>query len=342
MFFFLNDIFFGGVKLKKKRAIVLTLGIVAILMVVSLTALLSNTGTFAPNSVDPLVPNPTPTPTPTPIRSPTATSKPSPTQSPAPISEPSATPMPTVTPTATLTPSSTPTSTGVPTPSPTSTPSPIETPTPTATPVPTGTPAPTPIPKPSPFPTPNPASIIFSDSFQSGNTSAWTNIDSSGVNLGVKNSMLECSTNSATSANWGYVYKWLNQTYRSLDWRWYVYFGNLPTTDGDIVGAGGIYNSAIEGNFTLANIVTSLSVVHQNGANYWRIDYVNNNAISSLISTSIVLSNHWYLVELNAVEGAGKGEVHLFLDDVETLNATALTNNNSGIDHVSVGWWNNS
>ena len=64
---------------------------------------------------------------------------------------------------------------------------------------------------------------------------------------------------------------------------------------------------------------------------------MNNNAISSLISTSIVLSNHWYLVELNAVEGAGKGEVHLFLDDVETLNATALTNNNSGIDHVSVG-----
>ena len=73
--------------------------------------------------------------------------------------------------------------------------------------------------------------------------------------------MLECSTNSATSANWGYVYKWLDQTYRSFDWRWYVYFGNLPTTDGDIVGAGGIYNSAIEGNFTLANIVTSLSVV---------------------------------------------------------------------------------
>ena len=104
------------------------------------------------------------------------------------------------------------------------------------------------------------------------------------------------------------------------------------------MGAGGIYNSAIEGTFTSANIVSSLSVVHQNGVNYWRLDYVDNTAIYSLTSTSTVLTDTWYLVELNAVEGAGNGEVHLFLNDVETLNATGLTNNlNSGIDHISVG-----
>ena len=203
---------------------------------------------------------------------------------------------------------------------------------------PTQTPTSSPIPTPSPLPTPNPASIVFSDDFQSGNTSAWTNTDSSGVTLGVKNSMLECSTSGASNSNWGYVFKWLNQTYTTLDWRWYVYFGNLPTTDGNIIGAGGMYNSAIEGNFTPANGVCSVSVIRQNGANYWRLDYVNSGPIYSLNSTSTVEPNMWYLVELKAVQGAENGEVHFYLNDVEILNALGLTNNNnSGIDHVSVG-----
>ncbi len=323
--------------IKKKAAIILTVGIIVILIVFSLNALLSNTEVSPTKNID-SQPGSLPTASPVPTRSPTPTDKPTPTPTATqtPTVAPSSAPTPTSPPTPT--PTSTPTTTPSPTPSPTQTPTPTPTPSPSPSPTPTATPVPTPIPTPSPLPTPNPATIIFSDDFQSGNTSAWTNIDSSGVNLGVKNSILECSTDGATAANWGYVYKWLNQTYTSLDWRWYVYFGNLPTTDGNIVGAGGIYNSAIEGNFTSANIVTSLSVVRQNGANYWRLDFVNNTTIYSLNSTSTVLPNTWYLVELNAVEGAGNGEVHLFLNDAETLNATGLTNNlNSGIDHVSVG-----
>ena len=156
--------------------------------------------------------------------------------------------------------------------------------------------------------------------------------------MGVKNSMLECSTNGATADNWGYVYKWLNQSYSSLDWRWYVFFGNLPATDGNIIGAGGIYNSAIEGNFTPANVVLSLNVVVHNGASYWRMDYFNDTGLINQNSTATVQPNTWYLVELKAVQGAGNGEVHFYLNNVETLSATGLTNNNNtGIDHVSVG-----
>jgi hypothetical protein len=150
--------------------------------------------------------------------------------------------------------------------------------------------------------------------------------------------MIECSSNFATSNNWGYVYKVLNQTYTSLDWRWYVYFGNLPTTEGNIIGVGGMYNSAAQTNFIPANGVCSLNVVRQNGACYWRLDYLNTTSSYSLNSTSTVLANTWYLVELSAVQGAGNGEVHLFLNDVETLNVTGLTNNmNSGIDQFTVG-----
>jgi hypothetical protein len=99
-----------------------------------------------------------------------------------------------------------------------------------------------------------------------------------------------------------------------------------------------MYNSAIEGNFTPANGVCNLNVARQNGSCYWNFNYVNGNAVYSINSTSTVLPNVWYLVELKAVRGAGNGEAHFYLNDEEILNATGLTNNhNNGIDHVSVG-----
>ena len=117
-----------------------------------------------------------------------------------------------------------------------------------------------------------------------------------------------------------------------------MFFDNLPTTDGNIIGAGGIYNSAIEGNFTPANAICSLSVMRQNDACVWSLYYVDNMSVHCVNSTQTVQPQRWYLVELKAVQGAGNGEVHLYLNDVETLNAAALTNNkNSGIDHVSIG-----
>jgi hypothetical protein len=275
----------------------------------------------------PTRPTPTPTMAPTPSLTPKATATPSPTSAPTPSATP--TPHPTNTPT--------PTPTATPTPSPTATPTATPTPEPTATPTPT--PAPTPIPTPSPMPSPSPgSSVLFTDGFESGNTNAWTNTENCGVNLGVENSMLECSTDYGTINNWGYVYKVLNQSYTTIYWRWYLFFGNLPTTDGNLIGAGGIYNSAIENNFAATNGVCSLDVARQNGSCYWSLVYVNGNEICSVNSTSTVSSNTWYLVELQAVQGAGNGEVHFYLNNVETLNALGLTNNNnSGIDHVSIG-----
>jgi len=257
--------------------------------------------------------SPSPNPTLTPTKSPIPSQKPAST----PNSSPTPSPEPTITPTS-------PTTAPTPTPAPTATPSP--------------TPTPSPISTPSPIPTPSQSSLVFNDSFQSGNMSAWTNTDSNFVHLEVKNSVLECSTNGAANNNWGYVYKWLNQTYRSLDWRWYLYFENLPTTDGNVIGAGGIYNSAVEGNFTPANCVCNLNVLRQNGSYCWSFDFVNGTSVYSLNSTSTVSPNVWYLIELKAVQGTDNGEVHFYLNDEEILNATGLANNNNnGIDHVSVG-----
>ncbi len=150
--------------------------------------------------------------------------------------------------------------------------------------------------------------------------------------------MLECSTPYATEGNWGYVYKVLDQTYPTLYWRWYIYFSELPATDGNIIGCGGIYNSAIESNYTPANAACSLNVVNIGGDCYWNMVYVNNDVLYSLNSTITIQPGTWYLVELKAVQGSGNGEAHFYLNNVETLTATGLTNNhNIGLNHVSIG-----
>ena len=57
-----------------------------------------------------------------------------------------------------------------------------------------------------------------------------------------------------------------------------------------------------------------------------------------MTATQTIQAGTWYLVELKAVEGVGNGEAQFYLNNVETLNASGLTNNdNAGIDHVSIG-----
>jgi len=225
---------------------------------------------------------------------------------------------------------------------PTQTPSPATNPTtkPTNTPAPTASPTPIPTPDttPQPYPTPNPATVVFSDDFESGDTRAWTSISRSDVNLRVIDGTLECSTGGPVTGQWGYVYKWFDNPYSSLNWRWYLYFGNLPQENGSIIGAGGMYNSAIESNFTPANGICALNIIHQNGAVHWKLDYANADQVYSMTSNETVSANTWYLVELKAVQDAKYGEIHFYLNNIETLTATNLANNNNeGINHVSVG-----
>ncbi len=117
-----------------------------------------------------------------------------------------------------------------------------------------------------------------------------------------------------------------------------MYFANLPSADGSIIGAGGIYNSNIEQYFNPADSVCSLEVLRQNGAWYWHMSFNDDGRFRNLTSTQQVHAGIWYLVELKASQGAGDGEVRFYLNNAETLTATGLTNdNNAGIDHVSVG-----
>jgi hypothetical protein len=215
---------------------------------------------------------------------------------------------------------------------------PTPTTTPSATLTPTAEPTETPVPTPSAMPTPDASLIIFSDGFQSSNMNAWTSTDASGVDLSVKNQLLQCQTHTSTNDSWGYLHKLLDRNYSAICWRWYMYFANLPSTNGNIIGAGGIYNSNIEQCFNPADLVCGLEVIQLNGAWYWHMFFNDNSNFRDLTSTQQVHADTWYLVELKAKQGAGDGEVRFYLNDVETLAATGLTNsNNAGIDHVSIG-----
>ena len=167
--------------------------------------------------------------------------------------------------------------------------------------------------------------------------------DTSGVALTVVNGTdgkqwLQCSTNTVTNGHWGYVYKTLNQTYTAIDWQWQVYFSELPGTDGNKVGAGGVYNSAVESHFDPANIVSSVSIIRQNGACYWELNYGNNSQFNSLVATNLtVTEGNWYTIELDTAQGNGNGTIHFRVNGVETLTALNLNNNQNGIDHISVG-----
>lgn len=179
---------------------------------------------------------------------------------------------------------------------------------------------------------------MFRDNFASGDMSAWNGTTVNDVQLSVEDHMLKCQTSYPTSQSWGYLYKVLDSNYTSLYWRWYVFFDNLPTTEGTFIGAGGIYNHGIEQHFSAANCVCSLGVVAQSGENVWKFTYGDNGVLYNLTTTKTVQADTWYLVELQAIEGDGSGEVHFYLNNVDALSATGLVNNNNaGIDHISIG-----
>ncbi|HSV49984.1 MAG TPA: hypothetical protein VLH35_06675 [Candidatus Acidoferrales bacterium] len=301
----------------QKKKILAISTIILLLVAMAIAVLVMNSGLLATNQN--VEPTPSPTPQAPPTDSPTEPT-PTPTTKPRSSSHSSS-------------PSSSSSSSS------SSTPTATPTPTPTENPSPTATPTATPIPSPSPLPTPAPNdSQVFRDNFESGNMSAWTATDTTDVQLSVENHLLKCQTAYATNQSWGYLYKWLDQNYTSLYWRWYVFFDNLPTTDGNIIGAGGIYNSAVEQDFNPANIVCSLNVVREGGVSVWKFAYNDKGNLNNLTTLKTVQEDTWYLVELKAIQGNGTGEVHFYLNNVEALNATGLVNNNnSGINHVSIG-----
>ena len=128
------------------------------------------------------------------------------------------------------------------------------------------------------------------------------------------------------------VYKDLGTTYRTIDARVYVQLSAKPTA-GSVLEIFGFSS-----NGWLPNAVgTRVDVVNNNGALQWRLNYYNNGWQSAY--TGSINLNTWYSIEVKLVIGTGTGETHLYVNGVEALTQTGLTNTapGSSVRYLSLG-----
>lgn len=277
---------------------------------------------------------PEPSPTPTPSPSPTATPTPTPTATPSPT--PTPLPTPTTTPTPTPSPSPTPTPTPSPTPTPTPLPTTTPTPTPTASPTPTATPTPT------PTPSPTPQTYLFSDGYESGNTNSWTgiwpwyNIATSTIQTTTVHQGTYAQKIALTNfdiENGLCLYKDLGTSYTDLNARVYVRLSDEPAVDDNIE----LFGFTTSG--WIANpIGARLDIQNSNGVAQWRLNYYNSGWQDTRVGN--VDEDRWYCVEIKLVLGSGgSGETRLYVDGVELLTKTGLSNTGLGstVRYFSLG-----
>jgi hypothetical protein len=223
-----------------------------------------------------------------------------------------------------------------PTPSPTTTP----TPTPSATPTPTPTTTPTPTPTPTATPTPNQTSI-FSDSFETGTFGSWTGTKSagSGVTQSVKNTSPyqgtyadQVTVADGSGENGVCIYKDLGSSYSTIDARVYVKLSAKPTT-GSVLEILGFSSNG----WLPDPVGARVDVENSNGLLQWRLVYYNNGWQTAL--TGSISLNTWYCLEVKLVIGSGIGQTRLYINGVESLTETGLTNTapGSSVRYLTLG-----
>jgi hypothetical protein len=259
---------------------------------------------------------------PTPTPGPTSTSTNTPTQT------STATATPTYTATLTSTPSYTPTNGPTPTDTPTATQTLPPTNTPTATP--TNTPGPTATSTPTFTPTPTISSsdVIFKDSFESGNFSAWTTSATNGGNLNV-------SPAAALSGSYGMQAQISSTTAMYVrddspvaEPRFRARFYFNPNS---IAMANGDYVYLLQGH-DAAGKVTLFIQFYRSSAGYQLRARAYDSGLANYVNTPYVtITNAVHAVE---VDWGSDGHLTFWVDGVQVSALTGI--NNSGIVMESV------
>jgi hypothetical protein len=119
------------------------------------------------------------------------------------------------------------------------------------------------------------------------------------------------------------VYKNLGAGYSTINARVYVQLNAKPAA-GTVLEIFGFTS-----NGWLPNAVgTRVDIVNNNGVMQWRLNYYNNGWQSVLVGT--ISLNTWYCAEVKLVIGSGTGETHLYVNGVEIVTQTGLTNTAPG------------
>lgn len=171
--------------------------------------------------------------------------------------------------------------------------------------------------------------VIFSDGFESGDFSAWTNTVGSPaiVETPVHHGSYAMSCDAAGDR----VQKSIDAT-NTCYWRMYVYFSSLPTSGKEAI-IGFLYKNGV-------GIMQTLAILNDGGTYKWKLHTEVSAGDYDVISTSPVpTTGVWYSVECKYVRNSANSP-ELWIDGVSrgTLSGTPV---DQAIDYVMVGTYTN-
>ena len=184
------------------------------------------------------------------------------------------------------------------------------------------------------------AATYFTDGFESGTTSAWTGGRTSGGTITVESSIVHSGTYAvklSRSGAWAYaeVYEDFGTSYTTMYFRSYVYLTSLPTS------GNYLQNFAVITNKGYVNPLAVAGIVNSGGSYYWALFYCTNSLSDGTYqlesSSEAIGTNTWYCVEVMFKQGNGNGESALWVNGVQKVNVTGLTNTNYAAQEVEVG-----
>jgi len=180
---------------------------------------------------------------------------------------------------------------------------------------------------------------IFSDGFESGDFVGWTGQYENDGAITVQSTTKHHGTYAAQSAitsgaavRYAIAEKNLGVTYKTLYWRAYVNFETLTgLSANDLNTFMGLYDSLYDH--------VGAGLYNDAGTVKWAMWYRNNGAmVITTLATPTPSINTWYCIEIKIVHATGTGEARMYIDGVEKLTATSLTNNDEDTGLCGVGW----
>jgi hypothetical protein len=243
----------------------------------------------------------------------------------------------------TATPSNTPTATGTPTDTatPTDSPTPTDTPTPGPSPTPTDTPTPTPTATATSTPTasntPGSSDLIFADSFESGDLSAWTSNTNDLGDLSASAAAALIGSQGLQSVIDDITAIYVTDDSPSAEPRYRVRFYFDPNS---ISMASGDAHFIFKGFLGTATDVLQVEFRNFSGAYQLRAKLLNDSS-AFVISNWFTISDAAHFIELDwrAATGAGanNGGLTLWIDGTQQADLTGVDNDTWRIDRARLG-----
>jgi hypothetical protein len=193
-----------------------------------------------------------------------------------------------------------------------------------------------------------PDTVLFSDGFESGGFSAWTGTTYAGGGLATAPVVQSSVKSNGTYAmrgtvlgavGWSAAYETLVTNYATLYVRCYAYVTALPASGNRIRIGPMIEDGPEEPTLALAD-----GCIYNNSGTYeWSLGYHTNSGGETEqfveASDATIAADTWYCVEVVFSAGSGTGFSRMYVNGVDTVDATGLTNDDAVANYFEAGAW---